>query len=119
VPLSYDPQHAVPWVPKAGTYAFRVTRCEAASFKTGASGIRLTLMVEAGGRSPLGVATTIVFGERSTWKMLELCRCVGVRFDPPCEASDLEGQTGRAEFEADERSGRIGLRVLRYLPRGG
>lgn len=115
MPLSYDPQHAHGWLPKPGVYPFEVLACEETTFRTGAHGIRVQLSVDAGGRTPMKFWTNIVFGEKSTWKMAELCRCVGVRFDPPCEATDLVGKTGRAEFDVREYEGLLGLEVVRYL----
>lgn len=121
MPLRYDPDHVQHWVPKAGTYAFEVRGCEEARFRTGSHGIELRLAVDTGGsgtrRAPLRITDRIVFGERSTWKMHDLCRATGVRFDPPCEAQDLVGKRGRAEFGLDTRDDLLTLRVVRYLPR--
>lgn len=119
--LRYDPQHVIGLVPKAGTYAFEVLACEETDFRTGSYGIRLQLAIETSGsgsgsrRAPLRITDRVVFGERTTWKMRELCRSTGVRFDPPCEAADLVGKRGRARFEVDEHDGLITLRVDRYL----
>ncbi len=117
--LRYEPQHALRPVPKAGTYAFEVLACEETDFQTGSHGIRLQLAIELTGpgakRAPLRITDRIVFGERTTWKMRDLCRSTGVRFDPPCEAADLVGTRGRARFEVDDRDGLISLRVERYL----
>jgi hypothetical protein len=124
MPLRYDPGHAIDWVPKAGTFAFEVISCEEMEFQTGSHGIRLQLAVEAreppsnagsSAHAPLRITDRIVFGERTTWKMRDLCRSTRVRFDPPCEAADLVGRRGRARFELDDREGLITLRVDRYL----
>lgn len=111
LPLPYDPSHARHWVPAAGTYEFEVVECKLAQFKTGAQGLRMQLAVSVPHGAPLKLSTNIVFGERSTWKMLELCQCLRVRFDPPCDAEDLVGKRGRAEFRVEEDV-RDGLRTL-------
>ncbi len=120
--LRYDPQHVIGLAPKAGTYPFEVLACEETDFQTGSHGIRLQLAIEVAAsgskRAPLRITDRIVFGERTTWKMRDLCRSTGVRFDPPCEAADLVGTRGRARFEVDERDGLITLRVDRYLAAG-
>ena len=113
--LDYDPAHARRWVPEAGTYEFQISSCSPAVFSTGSRGIRLQLAVDAGASAPLRIRSQVVFGERSTWKMLELCECVGVCFDPPCSAEDLVGKRGRAEFILDDHDGLISLAVARYL----
>jgi hypothetical protein len=117
--LRYDPKHARRWVPSAGSYAFRVLSCHEATFRTGSEGIWLQLQIDAGGPAPLRISDAVVFGERSTWKMLELCEALGVRFDPPCEADELIAKEGRARFGIDEVDGLITLKVVRYLPRAG
>lgn len=126
MPLRYDPGHAIDWTPKAGVYTFEVLACEETEFQTGSNGVRLQLAVQVRGPStkdgtthaPLRITDRIVFGERTTWKMRDLCRSTKVRFDPPCEAADLVGTRGRARFEVDERDGLITLRVDRYLAPG-
>lgn len=119
MPLQYDPRH-VRQAPKAGTYPFEVVACEASEFQTGSHGIRLQLAIEIGGpgseQAPLRITDRIVFGERTTWKMFDLCTSTGVRFDPPCEAADLVGKRGRARFDLHERDGLSTLAVDRYLP---
>ena len=60
-----------------------------------------------------------MFGERTTWKMLDLCQALGVRFDPPCERAEIEGLSGQAEFTTTEHEGFIELKVVRYLHRAG
>jgi hypothetical protein len=117
MPLKYDPQHVIGWIPKPGEYTFRILSCTEVVFRTGSEGIRLHLEIDAGAPVPLTGWENIVFGERSTWKMHDLCRATGVRFDPPCEAADLVGTTGRAEFSTAERGGFVELTVLRYLPK--
>lgn len=117
VPLEYDPRDVLGWLPKPGVYSFRVLACEPTLFRTGSKGVRVELSVDAGGRSPLRVWDNIVFSERTTWKMYDLCRATGVRFDPPCEAEDLLNNVGRAEFEVHEHEGLLNLKVVRYLVR--
>ena len=138
MPLRYDPQHALGAVPKPGVYAFEVLACEEVDFKTGSHGIRLQLAIDLGGlgglggsgglggpggdgakRAPLRITDRVVFSEKSTWKMLDLCKSTGVRFDPPSEAEDFVGKHGRARFEIDEREGLTTLKVDRYLPPPG
>jgi len=120
MPLRYDPGHVLGWVPKPGTYVFEVLACEEAEFQTGSRGIRLQLAIDVSGqeskRAPLRVTDRIVFSERTTWKMFDLCQSTGVRFDPPGEAKDLVGKRGHARFKVDERNGLSTLRVDRYLP---
>lgn len=115
MPLAYDPRHVLGWVPKPGVYPFRVVEVVPTAFKTGSRGVRVELSVDAGGRSPLRVWDNIVFSERTTWKMHDLCRATHVRFDPPCEAEDLHAKAGRARFDVDEHEGLLGLVVERYL----
>lgn len=118
-PLNYDPQHALGFIPRPGTYSFRIRSCRAVTFSTGTEGVRVHLEVDANAPAPLQCWDNIVFGERTTWKMLELCRATGVRFDPPCDAADLVDKTGRAEFVTDNRDGFVDLKVARYLiPQG-
>lgn len=122
MPLHYDPKHVLGWVPKPGSYSFKVLSCAETTFKTGSEGVRLHLEVEAGAKLPLKCWDNIVFSERSTWKMYDLCACIGVRFDPPCEAAELEDKLGRADFGTREYEGYVGLVVIRYLhdkPRSG
>lgn len=89
--------------------------CEDTNFQTGSYGIRLRLAIELAGsgsrRAPLRITDPIALGERTKWKMRELCRRTGLRFDPPCEASGLVGKRGRARFEVDPRDGLITFRV--------
>jgi len=115
MPLAYDPKHVLGWVPQPGIFGFRVLACDETVFKTGSQGIRVHLEVEAGATSPLKFWDNVVFGQRTTWKMHDLCLATGVRFAPPCEASDLVGQSGRAEFDTEEYEGFVRLRVVRYL----
>ena len=115
MPLAYDPKHVLGWVPQPGVFEFRVLTCAETVFKTGSEGVRLHLEVKAGASSPLRCWDNVVFGQRTTWKMHDLCLTTGVRFDPPCEASDLVGQSGRAQFDTEEYDGFVGLRVVRYL----
>ena len=115
MPLSYDPKHVLGWMPQPGVFSFTILSCAETIFRTGSAGVRLHLEVEAGGVVPLKCWDNIVFGERTTWKMYDLCQTTGVRFDPPCEAADLTGKTGRAEFDTEEYEGYVGLRVVRYL----
>lgn len=123
MPLRYDPRHVLGSVPKPGVYAFEVLACEEADFQTGSHGIRLQLAIDLGGeghkRAPLRITDRVVFGEKTTWKMFELCKSTGVRFDPPSEAEDFVGKRGRARFELDEREGLTTLKVERYLPAAG
>lgn len=119
MPLNYDPQHAIGWMPKAGTYSFVISACAETQFSTGSHGVRVHLQVDAGGPTKVAVRDNIVFGDRSTWKMRDLCLATGVRFDPPCEASDLEGKSGTASFVVDSRDGYVDLKVVRYKPLGG
>lgn len=116
--LDYDPRHALGWLPKPGTYPFRVVLCAPTEFSTGSRGIRVEFSVDAGTKSPLRVRDNIVFSESTTWKMYELCRATGVRFNPPCDAADLLDKTGRAEFRVSEHDGLLHLEVVRYLPGG-
>ena len=116
MPLNYDPMHVLGFVPKAGVYPFRIMSCAPMTFSSGSQGIRLQLEVQAGAPAPLHCWDNIVFGERTTWKMHDLCVATKVRFDPPCDDSDLVDQTGRAEFTTDEWDGFIRLKVVRYLP---
>jgi hypothetical protein len=117
MPLNYDPRHVARWIPRAGVYSFRINTCEETVFSTGSIGLRVQLAVDVERRGALRIWDNIVFGERTTWKMFELCQATGVRFDPPCEAGDLVGKTGRARFELEEFEGLIRLRVAHYLPR--
>jgi len=92
-----------------------VAACEETTFKTGSHGVRVRLLVDAGGPVSMPVMDNIVFGERTTWKMYALCQTTGVRFDPPCESADLVGKSGTGRFVVDERDGLVGLAVARYL----
>lgn len=117
--LKYDPQHAVGWMPKPGTYSFVITGCVEVEFSTGSQGVRVHLQVGAGGPAKVAVRDNIVFSERSTWKMRDLCLATGVRFDPPCDGSDLEGKSGTASFVIDSHDGYVDLKVVRYKPPAG
>lgn len=115
MPLSYNPRHGTGWIPKPGTYDFSISSCSETVFKTGAPGVSLLLDVDAGAPLPLKCRDHIVFGERSTWKMQDLCNATGVRFDPPCEAEDLVGKAGKAKFTTREWEGFVNLKVLQYV----
>jgi hypothetical protein len=116
MPLKYNPEHAAPFKPKPGTYAFVVKEVRERVFKSGATGVTVELKVDVGHRFALSCVDNIVFSETATWKMKALCDAVGVRFDPPAEASDFPGKTGRARFGVEEYEGFLQLRVLEYFP---
>ncbi len=115
LPLNYDAKHVLGWLPQPGVFPFKVLSCAATVFKTGSEGVRIHLEVEAGASAALKCWDNIVFSQKTTWKMYDLCLSTGVRFDPPCEESHLEGKSGRAQFATEEYDGYVGLRVVRYL----
>ena len=122
MPLNYDPKSKEDnegggdWTPQAGTYEFKIDEFTPATFKSGNEGVKAKLLVDAG--HPNGDSWSfdnISFSPKALWKMEELCKCIGVPFDPPPEPWEIEGKTGRAKFKTEQYNGRTNLRVKEYL----
>lgn len=100
MPLSYDPTKTDNG-PEPGDYAFKVTSSTEKTFSTGNEGLELTIEFGAGDR----ILTTwcrFPYAKRLK-KLQEMCKSLGVQFDPPPEARDFLGKSGTAFFYRDDR----------------
>jgi len=102
MPLSYDPKDVEKsGGPEPGDYPFKVVSSSEKTFKTGSEGLELTIEFIAGDR----ILTTwcrFPYAKRLK-KLQEVCKCLGLGFDPPPDAKDFLHKSGTAFFEKDER----------------
>jgi hypothetical protein len=116
--LQYNPEDGrgepERWEPRPGTYRFKIDECSEASFPSG-EGVKLVLLVDAGGKYDSKCFENIPLTEKMLWKFRHLCEAVGVSFDPPPETFEFIGKTGVAEFKTEPYNGYVNLKVKDYV----
>lgn len=100
---------------ESGTYQFRIDSFELKTFKTGSSGVSMSLQVFCGGeRNSVTVWDNLVSSEKAQWRIKQLADCVGFDFMNPPPPVTMIGKTGTAKFKKDPVSEY--LKVDKFLP---
>lgn len=83
-----------------GTYPFKVEEAQEVTFKTGAEGLSVKLLVGAFHNRDITVFARFTYGESAQWKLKQFMDAIGVDFyRPPQNAYELERHTGKAKFK--------------------
>ena len=99
---------------KPGRYRFKCDTAELVKFKTsGNAGIKLTLLLDDGGKRDAKCFDNLVAVDNMMWRWKRCCECLGVPFVNPLDERSLEGKIGIADFEVNERGY---YAVKMYLP---
>ena len=98
--LGYNPEEKEEGGGRAeeGDYDFVVDEAEEKTFRSGNSGLAVTLMVGAFADKDVKVFDRFVYLPQSLWKLEEFLAALGCDFNNSPDAHELVGMQGRASF---------------------
>ena len=97
-----------------GDYNYVVAEAEEVTFKSGNTGIKLTLMIQRPNGSEIKAFENLVYHARALWKIDEFLSSVGLNFRNPPGVHELLHRNGRAKFIKNDRDY---LSVDKYYPK--
>lgn len=116
MPLGYNPQDKIEGgsgKAQPGVYDFIVDECSEETFRSGNQGLKVKLLVAALETRDVTVFDRFVYVPKALWKLEQFMASVGVDFNNPCEAHEIERRCGRASCVVGEKGY---LEVEEYLP---
>lgn len=115
--MSYDPNNAAQTQKtekaRAGTYTYRIAEFYETKFRSGNTGIKAVLEVQAFPDRDIKVYDAFVYTETAIWKLQQLFESLRLNFNDPPDTEHVVGMAGKAEFELNDK-GYLGVR--RYIP---
>lgn len=99
-----------------GDYDFKVDDMQEATFDSGNSGWKVTLLVGAFDTRDVKVFENLVNVESARWKIDQFLTALGFDFMNPPDTDEVIGRTGRAHFAPDKKTGY--LKATEYFEPG-